>query len=1427
MSCPLGIQRIVKETLNDKPWFKYELGDNYVYIVNSPDNRINPSNYIGVAKTTATAINKQINDGYKKIGDIAYPIFLNNKGVIKIDPSKKQLQLIEAQESEEIALLEEQIKLEQEHYELDSTLNESNSFISDEGNVVVKDDLFESKKNLNDLVVKTVNEFGVTKLVPITEDVRYEFSEEIKNAIFGGTPKNITAKEALKNILNSAHFKSDSKTQELINKMYISTKANIKIIDSKDLKSSETYMQYNTTDNTIEIVLDNLGDVSSIEEGISKFLHEVIHDRTIRITRVPKNASEQKLRDDIKLIYDNLKDVLDSEFPHEMSSLEEFIAGMFSNKQFEQSVENLVNVKETFWDKLKSFFIKLFNLDNSYDKLLNSIIQMVDTTDETYIGEDTLEAKYNINRKVNVSKKGLETINNDINKTIEDLIKTTSRNGAPTTYLDRLKVVQKDLNELLDKYEKGSNEQILESINVFNKFMNAQLHASSTRLDNISEFNTKLYNQISVYNNMFMTMQTEIKTALHELKRNKTISEEDFNELFSEIEKTANISYRLKDRLYDAAKNYLIDNNNLFSDQYKEVYLDYERKYRQEGRQQGLVKYELDQYVNKKLSENRDLIQKESQDAFIELISSPINDISNIGAALNSEKDFTHPIIRMISRILDSVKQTYQTAIQPKLLEIQSEAEKFLEGNRLKSSDKINENLIDWSEDGTGHLKGKYSIGFRDSFNKMMDSIKDLEQDDPIRKSTMKKWFKENTYSIKSLDENGQIKYITKPDDKWKNDLSKLSEKERNYLKYITSVAEESNQNYGIAAKSLKKTTLGVTYYQLPSQHKDMITHIKNTKGLDTFKEIYNDTFKLRTDDTTMGELDVDKDNKTAFVVYTDISGKEIKYIPIHYRNKVDRKYQSIDLATLYSLEYQNSVKFKEKTKVHADINMFIDVIQEQKFVKKQGLGQRIISRVTGNGNTEAVLYNKEDSNLLKQLETMLNNRLYDKTSKYIGKVGNADVAKIESFIRGTVSKAGMGLKLIGAPVNFVTGKSQTVFEIIKDPNLKIQNFWNAEAFFIKHLGGTLNDMGRNVYKSLPNQLLLQYGGLVTSDMLQNNFEKNKTLALTNTKALFFFQEGGEHWVQAIHTMTILDAAKILDKDGNFLDKDGNITTVDKAASVLDISTLKNGNLTTTIKKPFYTTLDRMKPYQEGGDATIRSYIQSSLIKSQGQYSIEYQSELQRHVLGKMLFHFKKHILSPGLNRWRGAATNIFGKEEDMIFNYDTDLQRVDEGTYVTYLRFLIRSVIPKIAKLKLTLITKEWNEMDDWEKNNIKRALSEVALITLTGALAGLFAGAASDDDDYSFFWYLAAIFRRVESDASQFYNINEAWRVVKNPISTLKFLESSTSVLGAVTNYIDPFEEERNEKLEKSIGKMGKYIIPGVGVFDNPHEQYNYVEK
>ena len=113
MTCSTGIKDLVKKTVENKPWFKFNNKD-FIRIMPSPAARINPTNFKGVANTLATYLNKGINNGIK-IGDVFYPEEFQGVIGVGIRPTEFQLQTLNSNNPEELQeRLDELAKIKRE-----------------------------------------------------------------------------------------------------------------------------------------------------------------------------------------------------------------------------------------------------------------------------------------------------------------------------------------------------------------------------------------------------------------------------------------------------------------------------------------------------------------------------------------------------------------------------------------------------------------------------------------------------------------------------------------------------------------------------------------------------------------------------------------------------------------------------------------------------------------------------------------------------------------------------------------------------------------------------------------------------------------------------------------------------------------------------------------------------------------------------------------------------------------------------------------------------------------------------------------------------------------------------------------------------------------------------------------------------------------
>jgi len=99
-NCTIGIRNVVEAKVEGKPWFRFN-GTDFVEILSSPNDKITPERYWGVAKGLASGLNKSLNSDIK-IGDIFYPRTIDGRVGMLIDPTPQQLNKLNAKNEQEI-----------------------------------------------------------------------------------------------------------------------------------------------------------------------------------------------------------------------------------------------------------------------------------------------------------------------------------------------------------------------------------------------------------------------------------------------------------------------------------------------------------------------------------------------------------------------------------------------------------------------------------------------------------------------------------------------------------------------------------------------------------------------------------------------------------------------------------------------------------------------------------------------------------------------------------------------------------------------------------------------------------------------------------------------------------------------------------------------------------------------------------------------------------------------------------------------------------------------------------------------------------------------------------------------------------------------------------------------------------------------------
>jgi citrate synthase len=146
-----------------------------------------------------------------------------------------------------------------------------------------------------------------------------------------------------------------------------------------------------------------------------------------------------------------------------------------------------------------------------------------------------------------------------------------------------------------------------------------------------------------------------------------------------------------------------------------------------------------------------------------------------------------------------------------------------------------------------------------------------------------------------------------------------------------------------------------------------------------------------------------------------------------------------------------------------------------------------------------------------------------------------------------------------------------------------------------------------------------------------------------------------------------------------------------------------------------------------------------------------------------------------------------------------------------------------KIQGLKNLLA--KYNELEDYQKENLKRVMLELSMIAAFTIIALALNSGDDDEEDY-FRDLLAYQSNRVLLEVSSFYNPTELISAIKDPIVPARDLE-------LVTNFTDMFNTKEIESGKwEGMTKQQKYLlqlVPGIKGYTtlaDPDSQNNFLK-
>ena len=1086
-------------------------------------------------------------------------------------------------------------------------------------------------------------------------------------------------------------------------------------------------------------------------------------------------------------------------------------------------------------DALEQITRDLFSKDNINLNLLSSgITQYSKTAQEAYARQKAIDKE----------KHSLQKLNDNVLsklRTKHQIIRNSPSQA------EGYEGYEKKLKETIKEIETISKTSPLLGLHKFVEYASTQLKSVESTVDKIinnEEFNEFIISKIDLFTGIFDDIDDYSKAVA-----DNKLELENLGVPVENLEATLkDLSYnrdRSKALLKDARKRIAA---RLLAQQSTYAQDLARQRYQVEANKAGLKGVDKERYIHEQLIKNKDSFYKENVDFYYNMMDTTLTDITGLEAwVLDAYNINSHTIQIVQSLISNADLQTRKSVLDDKA-DIAAATEEFTNSGMYTPSKKFDK-LIQKASNGIYYLRSKYKSDFNIELRKLKQAVSDALDTDGKDSDKHKeasdnliKWLQENTItkgSRPSLSGGGLVPNIV-PTDKWLDpEYATLNAKELKYLEFVKNKLLEQDRKVP-SHKKLQQwpgSSINNPIIQLPGIEAKTSEVLLEQGVFSYIKESAKRLVKKSaSDEEVFGSLnnEVQKD-KGLKSVFTYESGEQKKDIPIFYRTQPEK--QSLDLPTLLLLNSHTTNNYNNKFKILTQVNLLVRATAEKEIGKSEGTGLRklLVSSTTN----EPVTMSGKESKEYKVLQSIVEDNIFgvntiDLHSTFLG----ADVNTILKNLGKWTSDSMLILNYLSAGANVLQGKVMNALEARSGGTLKVNNLRNGESMFWADSQGWLGDVGSRAPKSKTSLLMDFFNVKGDYSALSTHFFKNsKAASLLSWDRAHFLNGMGEFYTAATLMYSTLDKIKVMNRNREYIDVNGKVVKTEaEAASLSDVYEVKNGKLQIMSKHQTgknavtYTSLDYENVYNP---AVVSNYIKKIYSDLHGQYDGALQSMAQRTAIGKLAFMLRKWMLPGLLRRWRGISTATQTEVNPQDRFYSHALKQEMEGNYTTAIRFITK-MKKSMKELKFDAAYRlNWDELNDFEKANIRRTALEMGIMVSTLAASVILLNLAKDMDDddeaaktalmLTTFWT-----RRLYSEMSFYVNPGEMTRILRSPAATVSLIESSIRLTTQIQRDIltydfeesswHMFELERYErgprKGEPKIIKKVEQVLP---VFKN----------
>ena len=585
---------------------------------------------------------------------------------------------------------------------------------------------------------------------------------------------------------------------------------------------------------------------------------------------------------------------------------------------------------------------------------------------------------------------------------------------------------------------------------------------------------------------------------------------------------------------------------------------------------------------------------------------------------------------------------------------------------------------------------------------------------------------------------------------------------------------------------------------------------------------------------------DIDYDN---YEVAKDFEGNRVDTLPVKFLMKGKHESyddMSDDVAT--SLMAYSGMAYE-----YGELNNVIGVIENAKYMASQREVVQKTGTRTQRETVETDDYKFKETFTVKQARTRIQEALEDFIQMHVyghihaneGTFGRTRVSKrkVVDTINNVVSLSQMAINLPQRIANVSTGTVNIIIESSGNGAYNAKDVSWATSVYIKESGDRLAETGKTDYSNKLSLWDEYFDVHQDNGRSQTSYKKGRMSRIFNSSLLYAGLTIGEDYLA---TVTSLAAAR------NFKVKDpaGNPKTLWDAYKVSYADAeAKSGAFLELIDG--YTKMDGT-PITPEDEAKFAKQVAGLNFELQGIYNLDDRSAVQKHAFGALIIMYRKWIAPALKRRYSSVQYNVLKDQYQegyhrtlgrlLLDSMKDAKEQISEKESAECMMNIIADIKALISSCKLN-----WEKMNDYEKSNVHRSLTELGivlgLIVSTSLLTKLPPPDEEDDRGKFLTWWdstltsqLLRLRTEIGSQAPTPMLVDEALKVLRSPFAAIGPLQDALNMFQLLlpSNY---FEEVKAGRY-KGHSKAYKYFreLPIVSMakkvdnFIDPSPMINY---